>query len=1109
MHEQSSSRKFPFHYRKSANKVTKYDCHAKRKSFSSSSTLSFFLLASLSIVLLYQTISVETRSVEEQNNTLQQSAKLTISEKPKAKRKDESQILNDLLGRISSALQAVGGDAQAIQIGADATTSSNAATDSSGSAAGGQKEGEREEDGNNNCRGSECPPLTENGELSEESLRNLTDHERLIELQTTLQDAVKSRLMGTARASMELFDEMSLSGGCSSSLLSLMSGISEIKAYAFKFLDASAKIPSGVMYGLLSDFGDFDQCLSIRANPEVSPEHEVDEGTFSGKYCLLNLRLNYHVQMGSNSTAPDGIYEDGVLWDQLVRRYWTTNSQKGFQVAICVPSRCNSEDLDQIYRALQKKFNVLGEIMSCQDSNDLRKQTTPDLIQRIILCVFLLLFLLNFVGTLFDRYWLDARLSGCSKNIAEGCNKSRRDALIYGFLVSFSIRRNWALFMRKQDAATVLAFHHDERPHGADTQIEPDEVTTAGNSLPKFNNRYRLASRMVGSLVSISPNHGSPFSKRTCTLTSEASNDDFICTDRANDDFRDQPYSAQPLMARENGNCEKLQEPPEELDQMTEPSSSKRDSYAKPESNDLLSHLSGLKLFVIIWITIGHSFLYPSANNYQYYRSIINMKITRDSVWFAATNFTLGIDMLLYITGLVFVYNLTRRNSMSQKGALKCSMESSHESVSARMESRKIVQEFTRRILRFWPTYLCVIAVAIVIPLFGDGPMWPEMVSRRLGQSCRQYWWANLLMINNFFDQSDVCLPSSWFVSVLMQSFFVGSLVMLVAQKYSILVANSLIAVIVGLSSAFVFMYAYFMEVGAPIIRMDESFVLEIDENIYRLYTNLFNNLGPFLVGMVGGFVLIHWKNRNERRFGNWQPMNTLARATSGPVAEKYSEGEGSQDFLPNVAKQSDASKPQERRHFDVSILQDIAAGIITLLIAFLVLSSAFQTNLDPFWSAIYWSTHRIGWAIVISYVIHQCATGRWLLLKDLLSLSHFIPLSRLIFIAYLVYPIFIHMHSGLVRDGLHVSLYNMANIYITRLVLTFTLSLLIHLLVELPFCSMEAIILSYCLPEKALSTENLPKTSLNTHQTVPTEKEADHMEQERQENTDESKETN
>lgn len=102
------------------------------------------------------------------------------------------------------------------------------------------------------------------------------------------------------------------------------------------------------MLGLLTDYGDFDECLSIRSNPLVEPENEVEERAFSGRYCLLSVKMNYHVELQPNETVPKGIIEDGIFWDELVRRYWTSKTTKGFQLGMCFPSRCDNDDLEQI-----------------------------------------------------------------------------------------------------------------------------------------------------------------------------------------------------------------------------------------------------------------------------------------------------------------------------------------------------------------------------------------------------------------------------------------------------------------------------------------------------------------------------------------------------------------------------------------------------------------------------------------------------------------------------------------------------------------------------------------------------------------------------------------
>ena len=132
------------------------------------------------------------------------------------------------------------------------------------------------------------------------------------------------------------------------------------------------------MYGLLSDFGDFDQCLSIRSQPGVGFNDEAEEGAYSGKYCLLSLKLKYRIKLEPNTTVPEGIIPDGVLWDELIRHYWTSNSTKGFQLGVCVPSRCTNDDVDQIYqygKSLFQLYSSYQKQISSINSNRLETQS--------------------------------------------------------------------------------------------------------------------------------------------------------------------------------------------------------------------------------------------------------------------------------------------------------------------------------------------------------------------------------------------------------------------------------------------------------------------------------------------------------------------------------------------------------------------------------------------------------------------------------------------------------------------------------------------------------------------------------------------------------------
>lgn len=47
-------------------------------------------------------------------------------------------------------------------------------------------------------------------------------------------------------------------------------------------VDASAKLPSGILNGNINQYGDFDQCLSVK------PKNEA----FESQYCLVSLQLS-------------------------------------------------------------------------------------------------------------------------------------------------------------------------------------------------------------------------------------------------------------------------------------------------------------------------------------------------------------------------------------------------------------------------------------------------------------------------------------------------------------------------------------------------------------------------------------------------------------------------------------------------------------------------------------------------------------------------------------------------------------------------------------------------------------------------------------------------
>ncbi|KFM61437.1 Nose resistant to fluoxetine protein 6, partial [Stegodyphus mimosarum] len=55
----------------------------------------------------------------------------------------------------------------------------------------------------------------------------------------------------------------------------------------------------------------------------------------------------------------------------------------------------------------------------------------------------------------------------------------------------------------------------------------------------------------------------------------------------------------------------------------------------------------------------------------------------------------------------------------------------------------------------------------------GSGPVWPD---KDIEPSCKNYWWWNLLYINNFQKSVDQCMVWSWYLANDMQFFIISPL---------------------------------------------------------------------------------------------------------------------------------------------------------------------------------------------------------------------------------------------------------------------------------------------------------------------------------------------
>lgn len=81
------------------------------------------------------------------------------------------------------------------------------------------------------------------------------------------------------------------------------------------------------------------------------------------------------------------------------------------------------------------------------------------------------------------------------------------------------------------------------------------------------------------------------------------------------------------------------------------------------------------------------------------------------------------------------------------------------------------------------PLIALIVFTIFILPLLGTGPQWNSVVKHQ-SDLCSNYWWRNLLVIQNFFGFENICLTHTHYVAVDTQLFLATIFVAIFLWKY-------------------------------------------------------------------------------------------------------------------------------------------------------------------------------------------------------------------------------------------------------------------------------------------------------------------------------------
>lgn len=105
--------------------------------------------------------------------------------------------------------------------------------------------------------------------------------------------------------------------------------------------DATAKVPSGVKAGVMTSYGEYDQCLAIKS-PQT---YENDTDFIYGKYCLVRPYFSFEkITQLMNEESEEGMNQVKLLltYNMFADKFYV------FHYGLCIPSKCTLNDLQNV-----------------------------------------------------------------------------------------------------------------------------------------------------------------------------------------------------------------------------------------------------------------------------------------------------------------------------------------------------------------------------------------------------------------------------------------------------------------------------------------------------------------------------------------------------------------------------------------------------------------------------------------------------------------------------------------------------------------------------------------------------------------------------------------
>ena len=420
------------------------------------------------------------------------------------------------------------------------------------------------------------------------------------------------------------------------------------------------------------------------------------------------------------------------------------------------------------------------------------------------------------------------------------------------------------------------------------------------------------------------------------------------------------------------------------------------------QPSSAITSLNGMRVISMFWVILGHSYfflwMFGQFKNLLYVHYDI---VPRFSIQPVVNGF-FSVDSFFFLSGFLVAY-LSLRDMKRRNGRFPYLMYYIH------------------RVLRITPTYMFVLFFYWFLTVhLSHGPTSSLDNGPGSGadQSCRDYWWTNLLYINNFYPTTfeGECMGWTWYLANDMQFFVISPIFIVLLYTWfpaGILTLAITLLASFGVTGFIAGYYGYhanvFYEGYFNLIPPTPSVSTEI-------YGKPYCRIGPYLVGILLGYIIYKGYSIKVSKF-----------------------------------------------------LNIILYGLLWILAAILGLATVYGFYGDyhgyPVSTAgniAYFMFARTAWGVALALVLYACHYGYGGPINKFLSMPFWVPLSRLTFNAYLFHEIVLEIIFTDQRTGIYYTDISMAIYCIATVAFSYGAAGIVCVLVEFPLSNVEMAIFKF-----------------------------------------------